>query len=450
MRLPWWPRHASGRRSVRPRRRNTPGVVVFLVLMVDSVVTGLFVPLSMLYLAASSGASLVRVGTLLSLAGLVSLPLPLWLGPLVDRLGPKPVVLGAQLLQAAGFLGYLVVRDDTGILLAAIVASLGQRAFWASAFTLVSNLSDRDPGGHPRERWFGIAGSLRAAGYGVGAVVAGAALSVKSGPVYRGAIGACAALLLVAAVLLEREVPKQVTLPVRADHEAPGAVAPDGRRGYRALWADRPYLALVGLNTAFALCNVMLSIAFPPFVERRLPEVTWAVGPLLAMNTVVQAVLQTTVVRLIRPLPRHRSLCLAGVLWAAWAGLTAGPLWLPRALWIPCLTVAVLCYSAAQLVHSPVSNALSADAAPAGIRGRYIAVFQYSFAIATVVAPMLFSLLFEVSSAAPWATLAALALLTVPGMLVLAPRLPRSALMPAGADGWSGPPAPGQRRAERR
>ncbi|MGW7543941.1 MFS transporter [Streptomyces sp. NPDC054770] len=417
------------------------GTAVFLVLMVDSVVNGLFVPLSMLYLSASSGASLVRVGTLLSVAGLVSLPLPLWIGSLVDRLGPKPVVLVAQLLQAAGFLGYLTVRNDGAILLAATVASLGQRAFWSSAFTLVSNLSDRDPGGHSRERWFGIIGSLRAAGYGVGAIVAGVALSVKSGPVYRGAIGACACLLLLAAVLLERGVPRDAALPARtggaeSGKTAPGATAPGttertaapGSRGYRVLWADRPYLGLVGLNTVFALCNVMLSIAFPPFIDRRLPAVTWVVGPLLAMNTVVQAVLQRPVVRLIRPLPRSTSLCLAGVLWALWACLTAAPLALPRALWIPCLAVAVLCYSAAQLLHSPVSNALSADAAPADIRGRYIAVFQYSFAIATVVAPLLFSLLFAVSSAAPWVTLVVLALATVPGMLALAPRLPKSAL----------------------
>ncbi|WP_019073870.1 MFS transporter [Streptomyces hokutonensis] len=408
-------------------RRDAAGTAVFLVLMIDSVVNGLFVPLSMLYLSARSGASLVEVGFLLSLAGLVSLPLPLWVGRLVDRHGPKPVVLVAQLLQAAGFLGYLVVRDGAGILLAATVASLGQRAFWSSAFTLVSDLSDRDPGGHSRERWFGVIGSLRAMGYGLGAVVAGVALSVKSGPVYRGAIGACACLLLVAAVLLERGVPRSVTLKEKPANEEAGG------RGYRVLWADRPYLALVGLNTVFALCNVMLSIAFPPFVDRQLPSATWVVGPLLAMNTVVQAALQTSVVRLIRPLPRPVSLCLAGVLWASWAALTAGPLWLPRALWVPCLTVAVLCYSAAQLVHSPVSNALSADAAPADVRGRYIAVFQYSFAIATVVAPLLFSVLFDLSSAAPWATLAALALLTVPGMLALAPRLPRAALATGGA-----------------
>ncbi|MFF4399797.1 MFS transporter [Streptomyces sp. NPDC001480] len=185
------------------------------------------------------------------------------------------------------------------LLLAATVASLGQLALRPSAFTLVSDLSDRDPGGHSRERWFGIIGSLRAAGYGVGAVVTGVATSVKSGPVYRGAIGACACLLLAAAVLLERAVPRSAAPPARPGPGERGRTERSGR-GYRVLWADRPYLALVGLNTGFALCNVMLSIAFPPFVDH-IPSMTWLVGPLLAMNTVVQAVLQTPVVRLIRP-----------------------------------------------------------------------------------------------------------------------------------------------------
>ena len=182
--------------------------------MIDSVVSGPFIPLS--------------------------LPLPLWTGHLVDRLGPQPVVLVAQLLQAAGFLGYLMVRNTGVLLLAATIDSLGQRAFWSSAFTLVSNLSDRQPGGHSRERWFGIIGSLRAAGYGVGAVVAGVALSEKSGPVYRGAISACAGLLLAAALLLASAVPRKATLPATARLAVPGRCpvglvgVPDGRSALAA------------------------------------------------------------------------------------------------------------------------------------------------------------------------------------------------------------------------
>ncbi|WP_406472068.1 hypothetical protein [Streptomyces sp. NBC_01615] len=83
----------------------------------------------MVYQSAGSGASLVQVRTLLSVAGVLSLPLPPWTGNLVDRLGPKPIVLVAQLLQAAGFLGYLMVRNVSVLLLAATISSPGQRAF---------------------------------------------------------------------------------------------------------------------------------------------------------------------------------------------------------------------------------------------------------------------------------------------------------------------------------
>ncbi|MFD8811202.1 MFS transporter [Streptomyces sp. NPDC059627] len=397
-------------------------VSIFIVLTVDSVVNGLFIPISLLYLSATSGESLVQVGTLLSIAGFISLPLPLWIGRLVDGVGPKQVVLVAQLLQAAGFAGYLATRSPTTLFGAAVVASMGQRAFWSSIFTLVSHLADGDPDARARERWFGIIGSLRAAGYGIGALVAGIVLSTKSDLASRGAIGADVLLLLVAAVLVGAGIPG-------ASATGPRHSGPQQSRGYQVLWTDRPYLGLVGLNTVFALCNVMLSIAFPPFVTHRLPSMAWLIGPLLAMNTVVQAVLQPLVVRLIRPLSRDKSLRLAGALWASWACLTVIPSWGPRSTVLPCFVLAVLCYSAAQLLHSPVSNALAADAAPADVRGRYLAVFQSSFAIATAIAPTMFSTLFEISSSAPWLGLMLLALLAIPATSFLASRLPESALL---------------------
>jgi MFS family permease len=350
----------------------------------------------------------------------VSLPLPLLIGRLADSRGPAPVVLVAQLVQAAGFVGYLFVSGPALVFLAATVLSLGQRAFWSSVFVLVNGLVGDDDDPRALERGFGTIGALRAAGYGVGALVAGVAVSAGSTSVYRGVIVADAVLLVGAAVLVRSGIPWVAAAPRRP---ARGDVP-----GYRTLWADRPYLMLVVLNTAFALCNVMLSIALPPYVAHRLPSIIWLVGPLLAMNTVVQALFQPLVVRLLRPIPRHVALCLAGALWTGWALLTVSPIWLPTGFRVPCLVVAVLCYSTAQLVHSPVSNALSADAAPAEVRGRYLAVFQYSFGIATVVAPTMFSVLFNISSVAPWSALAAVAALTIPGMLLLAPRLPQAAI----------------------
>ena len=66
---------------------------VLAVLAVDSLASAMFVPLSLLYLVGRTGSSLAVVTTLLSVAGLASLPLPLVTGRIVDRIGGRPVVL---------------------------------------------------------------------------------------------------------------------------------------------------------------------------------------------------------------------------------------------------------------------------------------------------------------------------------------------------------------------
>ena len=77
--------------------------------------------------------------------------------------------------------------------------------------------------------------------------------------------------------------------------------------------------------------------------------------------------------------------------------------------------------------ESALTGARLADRGRVVLLGGSTRVFQYSFAFATIIAPLLFSLQFQVSSAAPWALLAAVASMTVPGMLALASRLPQAA-----------------------
>jgi MFS family permease len=400
--------------------RRSAKMALFMVMMINSLANGLFIPLSLLYLVSRSGASLTQIGVLLSVAGLIALPTPLLTGRLADRFDARAVVLTAQVLQAAGFAGYVVATALPIVFAAAVVASLGRTAFWPSIYVLLSGLSDQDPDPRARERWFGATGSLRAAGYGVGALIAGLTLTVNSRLLYQGVIAGNAILLMIASGLLVRFVPRRTVADVSAPSDQP--------RGYRVLWADRPFLVLVAINTIFALCNVLLSIGYAPFITRGLPQISWAIGPLLAMNTVIQALFLPLMVRLLHGLRRHVSLCLAGVLWACWSLTTTSALYLPVAWKFPCLAVAVLCYSAAQMIHSPVSNAMSADAAPIDVRGRYLAIFQSSFAIATVAAPTLFSTLLSLGNAVPWLVLALLALVTIPSLLLLRPHLPEAAV----------------------
>jgi MFS family permease len=70
----------------------------------------MFLPFSLLFFLATTSLPLTRIGLALSAAALVRIPVTIAAGPLSDRFGPRAVIVASQLLQAAGFGGYLLVR----------------------------------------------------------------------------------------------------------------------------------------------------------------------------------------------------------------------------------------------------------------------------------------------------------------------------------------------------
>lgn len=100
-----------------------------------------------------------------------------------------------------------------------------------------------------------------------------------------------------------------------------------------------------------------------------------------------------------------------GLLWAVWCAAAAAAVLLPRGpLLVGYLGLVMLVWALAEMLHGPASNALSADAAPVGVRGTYLAAFQYSFAVADMVTPGLFGVLYGVDRVLPWVVVGCLAL----------------------------------------
>ncbi|WP_234380335.1 hypothetical protein [Streptomyces sp. CMB-StM0423] len=93
----------------------------------------------------------------------------------------------------------------------------------------------------------------------------------------------------------------------------------------------------------------------------------------------------------------------------------------------------MLLWAAAEMLHGPASNALSADAAPEGARGTYLAAFQYSFATADMVTPGLFGLLYSVERVLPWVAVGCLALVASAAIRPLERRLTGVRAGPEGA-----------------
>ena len=395
-----------------PNLRGTRSFVVAT--FIDFLGTGLFLPFSLLYFTRAVGLPLPAVGLALSIAMTITIPLVPLTGMLVDRFGTKRVVLLAQFLQGAGFLGYLVVRNVPMLLGMALLNAIGQRLFWSTYFTLMAEIAAP----HERDRWYGLGAATRNAGLGLGGLLAGVVVGANAILGYHLVVIADALSFFLAAGLLLFGV--RVSIPQRSDGPQ--------RSGYGLILRDRAFLVLVAANVIFALCSLMLGIGVPVYVAGALRAPLWVIGVIMALSTALIAVFQTVVVRVLEPFRRTRVLILTGWLWCAWCSLLVLALLVPRALLIPFLFIVTCVYALAELIHDPTSNALAADVGQESLRGRYLALFQLSWSIAGIIAPSLFALLFTLHPVLPWLVMAALILLASLTVHWIEPHLPRQAV----------------------
>ena len=167
-------------------------------------------------------------------------------------------------------------------------------------------------------------------------------------------------------------------------------------------------------------------MAMPVWAVQNLGLPPWVPGAALTVNCVFVALGQGPVVSLLTGWPRVRALQLAAVLHVGAAAvllLAAGP---PELAAITLVLAGVLVYTAAELVESPVTAAVSAEAAPDNLRARYLAVHQTSWNLAAIVGPALLTALLAAGGIAVWGTLAMVAVTGAAGISVVARHLPEA------------------------
>ncbi|GAB6899015.1 hypothetical protein JCM9957A_21050 [Kineosporia succinea] len=386
---------------------------MLLALLIDTLGTGMFGPMVLLYFHLVADLPLAQVGALASAAAGVGLAVPLFAGQLADQLSPRTLVISGQLIQALGYCGFLVAREPVAVFGSFVLTTAGLRVFWSTYFTMISAL----PG--VRERLFAVTGTVQAIGFGSGALIGGLLVASESPSVFRAALLVNVVSYVLAALLLT---------------QVPMVHVPSGSResGIRTLLHDRAFLGLIAVDAGFAVCSDALVVGLPIALKEGSMGHVGVLGPLLALNTLVIAAAQLMVARAIGGLSRVHALVLAGLIWSGWALLMAV---LPRfdLLTSSLLLVGlVLVYTVAEMIHVPVANALAAEAAPQEHRGIYLAGFQYGFALAHVVVPGAFTALFAVGQALPWLVIGGLALVATAGAAALGRHLPAVAVQPAG------------------
>ncbi|MET7795301.1 MFS transporter [Streptomyces decoyicus] len=142
--------------------------------LIDSLGNGLVMAFTVVFFVKTTSLSLAAVGAALTIGQLLALPVPLFIGRLLDKYGPRTVVAAGNWTSAAGFIGFLFSHAAWQIVLWQFVVQLGSTAFWMGNSPLTVLVA----GGVERARWFGFVRALRNVGVGFGGAASAVALSI--------------------------------------------------------------------------------------------------------------------------------------------------------------------------------------------------------------------------------------------------------------------------------
>jgi MFS family permease len=398
-----------------PRNRNQR--LILVAYLANALGTGLFMPISVIYLTRIVGLSATRAGLGLTIAGLVAVVAGPCAGPLLDRFDARAVVVGCFAASALGFVAYLAVGSFPSFVAVAIVIQFAARMSRPAGRVLALRVA----AGRDRVVALAWQRTLTNLGYGVGGLLAGLALLVHGRTPFDVLLAANAASYVVAGALVLR-------LPAMRSPEAPATPAAPVASGrdqgaYRQLARDRVYLGLAGLDVLLSLHDSVLIVAMPLWVALHTTAPLSMPGLLFALNTILVVLLQVRVTRRITsPSGITRSYRTAAIGFAVATACFAIAGGAGRALAIVLLVLAVSALTLGEIEVTAGEQFLSTELAPERSRGTYLGVYSSAMSVQQAIGPALVTAVLAASGRAGWAAIALILVAGSIGSLRLAAR----------------------------
>lgn len=324
-------------------------------------------PFLTIYMRERLGVSLTTVALLLtanSIAGLISGSIA---GPVVDRFGRKmPMVL--SLVASSGVM-FAMSQADTlaAFVTLMLIAGAFQPLYRVGVDAMVADMiqpADR-PGAYALLRM------IANLGVAFGPAVGGFVASVSYAIAFYFAAGAhmLFGLLL---LMFARE-----TLP-RGEHGRAPRLG-----GYGQVLRDRPFLAFCGSYALAGIAYSLMMILLPVYANENFGVPVRAYGFIMATNAAMVVLLQYSTTRITRRYASLPVLAVGSVFYALGVGLVG----LSRGFTGFWLSMVIL--TIGEMIMIPTSTALTANLAPADMRGRYMSVYALTWGVGFGVGPVI-------------------------------------------------------------
>ena len=347
--------------------------------------SGLTMPFLYVYLAEVRGIATATVGLLFAWMGLLGfLGSPLG-GTLIDRFGPRPVMVVGLTTEALGVASLTLVHTAWHAVAVATFLTLGTVGLYPAATAMLTRLV---PEGR-REKVYGFQFMLMNAGLGVGGVVS-ALLVDMSDPASFQRIYLVDALSYVAYIGVVLSLPRGTGALSRED--ADEVVGP--QPGWGAVLRDRALLRVVLTSmVVITFGYAQFEAGFAAYTVGVAGIPANALGWAFGANTASIVAAQLVALRLIEGRSRTRMLALCAAIWSvSWAVIALSDA-VSGAAAVTLVVVGLGTFGLGETLWAPVAPAIVNDLAAEELRGRYNALQGMTWTIAMIVGPALAGLL---------------------------------------------------------
>ena len=353
---------------------------------------GMTLSLLLVYLHDMRGFTNTFGGLLLAYASLVSIFTSSPMGALVDRIGPKKVMIGGLIVNSAASLSLSQVHTHLQAILALTFINVAGQAIWPSQSVILTRLTPEKD----RSKIFGFNFMLLNLGLGMGGLIS--SLIIQKGDLLSFQImyfvDASTFLIYLLIVLTLRG--EHVNRYVPKEHEKKEG-------SYRDLFAIGP-LMLLGIAgiILFTFGYGTIQAGVPVFATQFLGLDPKWLGIIFGVNTISIVLFQPLVMRVLDRYSQYTALISIGIIWAiSWLFVGIAP-YLPMIASGIAICVSQLVFAFGEMVQAPTIPTLANQLAPEHIRGRANAWMSLQWSVSGVLGPAITGVMLGANLGTAW------------------------------------------------
>ncbi len=351
--------------------------LIMLGMFIDQLGGALIFPFFGLYITSKYAVGMTEVGIMFSIMAISGLVGSLIGGALTDKFGRKVMILFGLVISAVSTLLLAFAPSLEIIYLASLIVGLFGNMAGPAHQAMVADVLPEDK---------------RIDGFGILRVIAN--LAVAIGPAIGGFLAARSYTMLfiidvilssITAVIILAFVPETKPQAAPREDSQPHQEESLGQTlaGYIKVTRDRIYMVYILASIFMVLAYMQMNITLPVFLRdvHGLPDSRY--GLLLSMNASMVVLFQFWITRRIKKFAPMKIMAWGMVIYAVGFSMYG----YVSAFWL--FIVAMVIITIAEMLVSPTGQAVVAKLSPADMRGRYMAVFGFSWTIPNAIGPLL-------------------------------------------------------------